>query len=81
MEELEYSANVIFVYDYMTIFHMATIYSEEFYGNNDFGEIDDIMIKHANEVIKGQYGFSPIELRCEDIIVEWMSYPNLDMKK
>lgn len=77
--EYVYEANVVFVFDHMTITHWAYFCSDEFY-EFDSDIIEDNIISHAERVIEEHYGISLRSFRPIDIVVEWKDYPTEEHK-
>jgi hypothetical protein len=67
-----YSADVMFVCDYMTIFHPTFL---EVVEKLDLDKAEEQIIKSGKDMLLYYYGFD-ISQFLIDVIVEWIEFPN-----
>lgn len=67
-----YSADVMFVCDYMTIFHPTFL---EVLEKLDLDKAEEQIIKNGKDMLLYHYGFD-ISQFLIDVIVEWIEFPN-----
>ena len=71
-EVYEYSANVCFIGEYITINHDGWLETDEVI---DLDTAGDRLIDQSDDFIKDYYGFSPKALATVDIEVDWRVVP------
>ena len=68
----EYSANITFVFDYMTVNHRSYLELGEIV---DYDTAEGYMITNAEVFIKDHYGFSLIDCKPHEIYFDWEDFP------
>jgi hypothetical protein len=68
----EYSADILYICEYMTINHYAWVTLDELH---DLEDAEPLLVDQADDFINDHYGFVPSKFATVDIQISWSHWP------